>query len=130
MCYCSGNSQMVFHEVIISPDFLDFLPLDRAVTCLLQDHLVFSSNYKGVFINVSFIFLIIPVSIRGRTNYQLLDFVCVCVCVRVIFSSPREIWIVILCFVYFLTEETCFTLLLSSHASLQRKRLVSCRGSH
>lgn len=31
---------MAFHEVIIIPDILDFLPLDKAAACLLQDLLV------------------------------------------------------------------------------------------
>lgn len=51
----SENFQMVFHKVMIIFDFLVFLLLDKAVTCLLQDLLFFSNNCKGVFINVSFI---------------------------------------------------------------------------
>lgn len=62
MCYCFGNAWIVLHEVIIIPDYLDFLPLDEAAACLLQDILVFSNNCKEIFLSVNFIFLITSVS--------------------------------------------------------------------
>lgn len=73
---------MIFHEVIIIPNSLDFLPLGRAPACLLQNLFVFINNCK-VFLSVHFIFLIIPVSEEPVTSYLI---VCV-----FIFSSLREI---------------------------------------
>lgn len=65
---CFGNSQMGFHEVVL-PD-LDFCPLDKAPAYLFQGCLVFSNNYKGVFRNISFTFLLILVAARRGTSYQ------------------------------------------------------------